>query len=102
MQPVGCAQTVQYVAPYGYSTSAVVRSVGTMIGPTTGALASVACIAATSSWWAVVRRTCVPSEHRGPNPDVRRSSTIDALSSFNAADPWLAPEYARGTDPLRN
>jgi len=23
----------------------------------------------------------VPSEHRGPNPDVRRSSTIDALSS---------------------
>jgi len=52
-----------------------------MIGPTTGALASVACIAATSSWWAVVRRTCVPSEHRGPNPDVRRSSTIDALSS---------------------
>ena len=52
-----------------------------MISPTATALASsAACIATTSSWWAVVRRVCVTAERERSNPKALQAKTVDAIS----------------------
>jgi CRP/FNR family transcriptional regulator, cyclic AMP receptor protein len=57
------------------------RSVVRMINPTATALASsAACIATTSSWWAVVRRGCVTADRERPNPKALQAKTVDAMS----------------------
>ena len=52
-----------------------------MINTTATALASsAACIATTSSWWAVVRRVCVTAERERSNPKALQAKTVDAMS----------------------
>ena len=52
-----------------------------MIRPATNALASsVASIATTSSWWALVRGVRIPSEQARPNRNVLQTNTVDAMS----------------------
>ena len=52
-----------------------------MIRPATTALASsVAFIATTSSWWALVRRVRIPSEQARPNRNALQTNTVDAMS----------------------
>jgi CRP/FNR family cyclic AMP-dependent transcriptional regulator len=52
-----------------------------MISPATSALASsAACIATTSSVWAVLRRICAAPEQAWPNPHAPQADAVDATS----------------------
>jgi hypothetical protein len=56
-------------------------ALGAMISPAATARASsAACIATTSSWWAVVRPAWMTSEQERPNPNALQARPVDAMA----------------------